>query len=154
MRNRIEFYLNGKKKSAGANHAKMMLADYLRYERGLTGTIIVCGEGDCGSCSVLKYFPNNNFGKSYFILIYACIATVAQMDGSSLITVEALEEDGELNHIQKTFHQGHGSQCGFCTPGFVMACRTCGEKKNGKYLSLSDQDVKMLSLETMSLYWL
>ena len=51
--------------------------------------------------SVLKYFPNNNFGKSYFVLINACITTVAQMDGSSLITVEALEEDGELNHVQK-----------------------------------------------------
>ena len=47
MRNRIEFYLNGKKMSVGANHAKMMLADYLRYERGLTGTKIVCGEGSC-----------------------------------------------------------------------------------------------------------
>ena len=69
MRNKVEFYLNGKKVSVGPNHAKMMLADYLRYELGLTGTKIVCGEGDCGSCSVLKYFPNNNFGKSYFILI-------------------------------------------------------------------------------------
>ncbi len=144
MRNKIEFYLNGKKMSVGANYAKMMLADYLRYELGLTGTKIVCGEGDCGSCSVLKYFPNNNFGKSYFILINACITTVAQMDGSSLITVEALEEDGELNHIQKTFHQGHGSQCGFCTPGFVMALAGLAEKrKTENALSpLSDQDVK------------
>ena len=110
----------------------MMLADYLRYERGLTGTKIVCGEGDCGSCSVLKYFPNNNFGKSYFILINACITTVAQMDGSSLITVEALEEDGELNHIQKPSIKDTGPSVGLYPRVCYGTCRTSGKKKNGK----------------------
>ena len=57
MRNKIVFYLNGKRQEVGADLAGMMLADYLRYEKNLTGTKIVCSEGDCGACSVLRYFP-------------------------------------------------------------------------------------------------
>ena len=143
MRKNVEFYLNGKKISAGANQSRMMLAEYLRQEKGLTGTKIVCAEGDCGSCSILKYYPHNDFGKSYFIPINSCITTVAQMDASSLITVEALEEAGQLNEIQESLLLSHGSQCGFCTPGFVMALAGLAEKKiNQSSKKISEQDVK------------
>ena len=107
----------------------MMLADYLRRTRNLTGTKIVCAEGDCGACSVLRYFPKAG---PKFLPINSCITTVAQMDGSSLVTVDALarQSGGEvLTPVQKAMIDCHGSQCGFCTPGFIVAITGLVETK-------------------------
>src|ERR1035437_47017 len=104
LRNSVVFYLNGKRQEVGTEHARMMLADYLRYERSLTGTKVVCAEGDCGACSVLKL----NHQKQ-FVPMNSCIASVAQMDGSSVVTVEAIN-----NPVQTAMVDCHGSQCGFC----------------------------------------
>ena len=90
MRNKIIFYLNGKRKEEGADKASMMLADYLRYDQSLTGTKIVCAEGDCGSCSVLRYFPQVS---DQYLPVNSCITLLAQLDGSSLVTVDALKKD-------------------------------------------------------------
>lgn len=95
----------------------MMLADYLRSERQLTGTKIVCAEGDCGACSVLRSTPPL---KDY-IAFNSCIMPVALLDGTNLVSVEALSENTRLNTIQKNMVECHASQCGFCTPGFVVA---------------------------------
>src|ERR1044071_6830911 len=120
MRNEIVFYLNGVRHEVTGEKAGWMLADYLRYERGLTGTKIVCAEGDCGACTVLRArFSQGKIGE--FEAVNACIMTVAQLDGTHLITVEGLEENGELSPVQKAVMNCHGSQCGYCTPGFVMA---------------------------------
>lgn len=121
----VIFYLNGERREAGPEQAGMMLADYLRYERQLTGTKIVCAEGDCGACSVLRYFP---YGEKGFQAVNACIVTVAQIDGSSLVTVDALAQEN-LTPVQEAMVRCHGSQCGFCTPGFVMALTGLVEKK-------------------------
>lgn len=139
MRSHIVFYLNGVRHEVGGAHAGWMLADYLRQERALTGTKVVCAEGDCGACTVLRYFPRASEGTARFLPVNACIATVAQMDGSSIVTVDALSEAGEspagFTPVQKAMMECHGSQCGFCTPGFVMALtglvekRLCGENK-------------------------
>ncbi len=124
-RSKISFYLNGELLEIGAEHAGSMLSDYLRYVRSLTGTKIVCAEGDCGACSVLRYFPYE--GKK-FLAVNSCITTVAQMDGSSLVTVDALGQS-QLTPVQEAMLSCHGSQCGFCTPGFVVALTGLVEKK-------------------------
>lgn len=150
MRRQITFYLNGVRQDVGPDQAKTMLADYLRYQRGMTGTKIVCAEGDCGACTVLRKFPRSllgrgkGFPKELFLPINACISTLGQLDGSFLVTVEALgRASTELAPVQRTLLESHGTQCGFCTPGFVMALaglvekkRACGEK------SISAQEAK------------
>lgn len=125
MRNNAVIYLNGKRLEIGALHAKMMLADFLRYSKGLSGTKIVCAEGDCGACTVLRSFG----GSLDFKPINACIVTVAQMDGSSLVTIDAMADGDKLTPVQTSMMTCHGSQCGFCTPGFVMALQGLVEKK-------------------------
>lgn len=89
LRKSAVFYLNGKRHEIGPDQAGQMLADYLRYVRGLTGTKIVCAEGDCGACSVLRLFPAKK-RKNVYLPINSCITTLAQMDGSSLVTVDVL----------------------------------------------------------------
>ncbi len=121
----ILFYLNGERHEVRNDDCGLMLSEYLRIVKNLTGTKIVCAEGDCGACSVLRYFPYSAKKENIFLPINSCIATVAQMDGSSLITVEALG----FTPVQRAMVNCHGSQCGFCTPGFVMALTGLVEKK-------------------------
>ena len=130
MRNKIVFYLNGKRQELGAEFAGMMLGDYLRYEKSLTGTKIVCAEGDCGACSVLRFFPEaKGTDGNHYQAINSCITVVANLDGSSLVTVDALKDKNELHVSQAAMVKCHGSQCGFCTPGFVMALTGLVEEK-------------------------
>jgi xanthine dehydrogenase small subunit len=130
MRSKIVFYLNGNRHEAGAREGSMMLAEYLRYDRSLTGTKIVCAEGDCGACSVLRYFPHvKSSDTDGYQAINSCITLVAQLDGSSLVTVDALKDKNELHETQRAMMECHGSQCGFCTPGFVMALTGLVEEK-------------------------
>lgn len=142
MRNKITFYLNGIKHHLGPKEASMMLADYLRYEKCLTGTKVVCAEGDCGACSVLRYNPNDPNSKIYQTF-NSCITPVANLDGTSVITVEALKEDERFHEAQRGMIESHGSQCGFCTPGFVMALGGLVEKKlNLGETSIDEQEAK------------
>lgn len=130
MRKKILFYLNGKRHEVAAREGSMMLAEYLRYDQSLTGTKIVCAEGDCGSCSVLRYFPHVKSSDSdSFQAINSCITLVAQLDGSSLVTVDALKDKSQLHETQRAMMECHGSQCGFCTPGFVIALTGLVEEK-------------------------
>lgn len=131
-RDYIYFYLNGEPRKCYAAQAKMMLADYLRYDQSLTGTKVVCAEGDCGACTVLRYFPHaqsNPKEEHHFIAINSCIAPLASLDGASLITIDALKNGEQLHETQRAMMENHGSQCGFCTPGFVMALAGLTEKK-------------------------
>jgi xanthine dehydrogenase small subunit len=133
MRNKVVFYLNGIRKELGADKASMMLADYLRYDQSMTGTKIVCAEGDCGACSVLRFFPHNQGTDAQnYLPINSCITLVAQLDGSSLVTVDALKKQDELHEAQRAMVDCHGSQCGFCTPGFVIALTGLVEEKLAK----------------------
>lgn len=134
-RNYILFYLNGEKHQVSGDQAGVMLSDYLRYHKNLTGTKIVCAEGDCGACSVLRFFPySSGKKKNIFLPINSCVTTVAQMDGSHLVTVDALAKQSraaqpEHTPVQKAMMNCHASQCGFCTPGFVIAFTGLVEKK-------------------------
>lgn len=144
MRNSVIFYLNGKRHSVSDNRAGLMLADYLRYDQALTGTKVVCAEGDCGACSVLRYFPHTSgVDNNHFIPINSCITPVATLDGASLLTVESLKEDERLHEAQRAMVDCHGSQCGFCTPGFVMALTGLVEEKiTRKQTNISEQEAK------------
>ena len=158
MRDFVLIYLNGVRREIRGREALMMLADWLRKEAGLTGTKIVCAEGDCGSCTVLRAFPDlaaqHNFkvganvdvqggvkvvenvggvGSTHiapleFEAMNSCIVTVAQMDGSHIVTVEGMQCGDELSPAQVAMKQCHASQCGYCTPGFVMAISAMLEK--------------------------
>ena len=122
LRDQVSFYLNGQLTHVTGDDAFMMLAEWLRKRAHLTGTKIVCAEGDCGACTVLRAFePTDSKKKPTFVSMNSCIATVAQMDGSHLVTVEGLAYEGELAPAQTAMRECHGSQCGYCTPGFVMA---------------------------------
>jgi xanthine dehydrogenase small subunit len=132
-RTSIFFYLNGIPQEVRGSDAGMMLADFVRIKKRLTGTKIVCAEGDCGACSVLKLDPFIH----RFVAINSCITTVAQMDCSSLVTVDALAvrsslgTEIKLSPVQQSMVNHHASQCGFCTPGFVVAITSLVEKKIG-----------------------
>ncbi len=89
----------------------MLLVDYLREIVGLTGTKIGCDGGECGACTVLVD------GRSR----HSCLTMVAAMQGRAVETVEALAESGRLSPIQRGFNEKLGAQCGFCTPGMIMA---------------------------------
>lgn len=123
-RDSVSFSLNGVVKEVRGEWLFKTLSDYLRYERRLTGTKVVCAEGDCGACSVLRAFGP----KGQFEAINSCIALVGQMDGSTLVTVEGLGTPEKMNPVQKSMMECHGSQCGYCTPGFVVAMTWMLEK--------------------------
>jgi xanthine dehydrogenase small subunit len=133
----IVIFINGKRHDIFGRKSLMMLADYLRYELGLCGTKIVCAEGDCGACTVLCYRTKQEF-KPLLVPINACIAMLLELDGCHIVTVEGLKENNKLSAVQKSMVDHHASQCGFCTPGFVMAISAMFEKP----IKLSEQKVK------------
>ena len=89
------------------------LLDVLREELDLTGSKRGCDRGECGSCTVLLG------GKP----VYSCITLAAQVRGRSIVTVEGLANDGQLDPVQQAFLDEDGGQCGYCTPGFLMSAR-------------------------------
>jgi xanthine dehydrogenase small subunit len=128
-RNSVSFYLNGVKKTVSGEHVFLPLSSYLRYELQQTGTKVVCAEGDCGACTVMM--SKNSFASSreYFGL-NSCIAMTFAMDGCNIVTVEGLQsKTGELSEVQCSMVRNFGGQCGFCTPGFVMAITNLHEQK-------------------------
>ncbi|MEY4631505.1 MAG: hypothetical protein RIQ81_1625 [Pseudomonadota bacterium] len=128
MRDYSLIYLNGHRREVRGREALMMMAEWLRKEAGMTGTKIVCAEGDCGACTVLRCFPQEDSGPLQFESMNSCIATVAQMDGSHVVTVEGIQNGAELSPVQQAMKECHGSQCGYCTPGFIMALTGMFEK--------------------------
>ena len=121
-RSSLVFYLNGQLHEVTGPQAFMTLSDYLRYERSLTGTKVVCAEGDCGACTVLLASVHEaEKNQLMFKSVNSCILPVLALDGCHLVTVEGLKKQGEIHPVQKSMHENFGSQCGFCTPGFVCA---------------------------------
>jgi carbon-monoxide dehydrogenase small subunit len=92
---------------------RLLLADFLRHELGLSGTHVGCEHGVCGACTIL--FDG--------AAVRSCIMFAVQAQGHELMTVEGLARSQlelDLHPLQQAFHQAHGLQCGFCTPGFLM----------------------------------
>jgi xanthine dehydrogenase small subunit len=119
MRDRIRFYLNGKKAEASGDDVFLTVAEFLRRRQNLTGTKIVCAEGDCGSCAALIGRIDGDAIR--YSAVTSCIQLMLQMDAAHIVTVEGLADGTQLNPIQQAMVACHGSQCGFCTPGFVVA---------------------------------
>lgn len=103
--------VNGKRERAMIE-TRLTLADFVREQCGLTGTHLGCEHGVCGSCTVLVDGD----------AVRSCLLFAVQLEGHSVTTVEGLTPgDGALSIIQEAFMEGHGLQCGFCTPGFIVS---------------------------------
>lgn len=120
MRTAIRFVQNGQIREISNSDPTTTLLNFLRYEDARTGTKEGCAEGDCGACTVVLGQLVNNEVK--YEAVNACIQFLPMLDGKELITVEDLKStDGQLHPVQKAMVEANGSQCGFCTPGFVMS---------------------------------
>ncbi|MBN9054677.1 MAG: 2Fe-2S iron-sulfur cluster binding domain-containing protein, partial [Rhizobiales bacterium] len=121
IRSELRFILNGKDVSLSDVAPDQTLLDWLRLSRLLKGTKEGCAEGDCGACTVLvgRLTPD---GGLVYEGVNACIRFLGSLDGCHVVTVEHLAAaDGRLHPVQQAMVDYHGSQCGFCTPGFVMS---------------------------------
>jgi carbon-monoxide dehydrogenase small subunit len=106
----ISITVNGKPETVQV-YAMERLLDVLRHELGLTGTKEGCGEGECGSCSVLIDG----------VLVNSCLIPVLQAQGAKIVTIEGLASNGHLQALQQCFLDCGGAQCGICTPGMILA---------------------------------
>jgi len=108
----ISFTLNGTTREADLPGAKRFL-DVLREDFGLPGTKEGCGEGECGACTIIAD------GRA----VNACLMLACQAQGRDILTIEGLDERGELSGLQRSFINNGAIQCGYCTPGMIMASK-------------------------------
>jgi carbon-monoxide dehydrogenase small subunit len=120
--------VNGVRREADVE-PRQLLVYFLRESLGLTGTNVGCDTSSCGACTVLVD------GKS----VKSCTMLAVQADGSEILTIEGLARDGQLHPLQEAFRQQHGLQCGYCTPGMIMA--SLGLIESGA--SLEERDVRV-----------
>mgnify|MGYP000271253215 FL=1 len=121
FRSDIRFLLGNEERSLRDVDPQMTVLEYLRLSERKSGTKEGCAEGDCGACTVVLGEPDGKGGMAYRT-VNACIQFVPTLDGKQLLTVEHLKSsDGTLHPVQQAMVDTHGSQCGFCTPGFVMS---------------------------------
>ncbi|MEE8370902.1 MAG: (2Fe-2S)-binding protein [Sphingomonadales bacterium] len=114
---KINVEVNGKKVEAEVQ-PNLLLVEFLRENLRLTGTHVGCDTGQCGACTVhLDGLP-----------VKACMMLAVQADCTAVTTIEGLAGDGDLHPMQQAFHEHHGLQCGFCTPGMVMAAIGIAER--------------------------
>jgi aerobic carbon-monoxide dehydrogenase small subunit len=124
---RIAVTVNGREHEAEVE-PRELLVYFLREHLGLTGTTVGCDTTTCGACTVLLD------GRS----VKSCTVLAVQADAREVTTIEGLPQDGELHPLQRAFHEHHALQCGYCTPGMIMAAVSLIEE-NGE---LSETDIR------------
>jgi carbon-monoxide dehydrogenase small subunit len=120
--------VNGEQREAEVE-PRQLLVYFLRENLALTGTRVGCDTSSCGACTVLVDG----------VTVKSCTMLAVQADGRSVDTIEGLARDGELHPLQKAFHENHALQCGFCTPGMIMAA--VGLMEDAK--DLSEDDIRL-----------
>jgi carbon-monoxide dehydrogenase small subunit len=115
----VSMTVNGKQ-VRGEVESRTLLVDFLRSNLGLTGTHVGCDTSQCGACVV------HVDGDS----VKACTMFASQAEGSTVLTVEGLAQDGKLHPLQEAFRENHGLQCGFCTPGMLMSAADLLQKNS------------------------
>jgi len=125
----ISVNVNGKQHEAEVE-PRQLLVYFLRETLGLTGTNVGCDTSTCGACTVLLD------GKT----VKSCTVLAVQADGDQVTTIEGISTDGELHPMQQAFHEHHALQCGYCTPGMIMAAIGLVEESGG---DLSERDIRL-----------
>jgi carbon-monoxide dehydrogenase small subunit len=125
---RIALTVNGIRHEAEVE-PRLLLVYFLRETLGLTGTNVGCDTSSCGACTVMMD------GKS----VKSCTVLAVQADGAEITTIEGLATNGQLHPLQEAFRNNHGLQCGFCTPGMIMAGLGLIESR----ASMEDEDVRL-----------
>lgn len=124
---KIALTVNGERREAEVE-PRQLLVYFLREQLGLTGTNVGCDTSSCGACTILVN------GKS----VKSCTMLAVQADDMEITTIEGMSQNGELHPLQKAFHENHGLQCGYCTPGMIMAAASLIEN-NG---DLTDDSIR------------
>lgn len=134
MKNHISLRINGKEEKISEKEALLGLADYLRQVKFLKGTKVVCSEGDCGACTVLIKTPFDSQFKS----ANSCILPIYTLDYCEILTIDGLKQNHDklYEKINDELFKQLGTQCGFCTPGFIMQIRA---------MTLAPNSEKMIS---------
>jgi carbon-monoxide dehydrogenase small subunit/2-furoyl-CoA dehydrogenase 2Fe-2S iron sulfur subunit len=127
----VELTVNGRRYREQVE-PRLLLSDFLRHTLGLTGTHVGCEHGVCGACTV----------RLDGVAVRSCLLLAAQADGAAITTVEGLAPDGGMTPLQQAFHERHALQCGFCTPGILMAATDLLEREPAP---TREQIVDMLS---------
>jgi xanthine dehydrogenase small subunit len=130
LRDSIVFYLNYERIEISGDDVFLPLSTWLRVRKNLTGTKIVCSEGDCGACTIILGWMDSN-QKLEYRTIDSCIQFLFQLDLCHVITIEGIGSAENLHPAQKAMVDCFGSQCGFCTPGFVMSLAHLAETAEG-----------------------
>ena len=129
MTRHISLTVNGARHEADVE-PRDLLVYFIREGIGLTGTNVGCDTSTCGSCTILVD------GQS----VKSCTMLAVQADGRDITTIEGLATNGEMHPLQKAFHEHHGLQCGYCTPGMIMAADSLIRESGGK---LDEQSVRL-----------
>ena len=124
----ISLNINGEARSLDNVEPRLLLVDLIREELGLTGTNIGCDTSQCGACTV----------HMDGLAVKSCTVLAVQADGSDVVTIEGMAEGGQLTAMQQAFWDEHGLQCGFCTPGMIMA----GVKLVEDNPDISDEEIR------------
>ena len=135
--------INNNRLEIEGEKAFMPLATFLRSESNLTGTKVVCSEGDCGACTVLLAREVGVDGKLVFKSVNSCILPLYLIDGAQVVTVEGLKSsENELHPVQQAMVDCQGAQCGYCTPGFICALAGMTEKIKSENKTISEKKAK------------
>ena len=124
----VEFTLNGRQMRTEEDAGNITVLQWLRRE-GLTGSKEGCAEGDCGACSVL-IGDTDARGEATWRTINSCLVPLALLAGRELMTVEGLASTGALHPVQQCMVNHHGSQCGYCTPGFICSLFEASQRRD------------------------